>query len=459
MKSLFPRVALTSLALGVCASGYAQDPVPIEFYRPLKNSVSIGVRRIGGDAKVKFSGIGRIPSVTIPDLLSTTNSRGYDNGIVYADGKSTYEINNTDTDNNGTLDAYRDVSEPVTSTATNGDTLSTVTTFSRLDVAGGRFRQMRNVTVRNTTTNTLVSSTDTILQEFLNYNDGATRNWAYNQPGQTNSTNGTVDMSIYSVAPSGSVAEAESDGSAGVELQFAHVIKRYKRFEWGINFSAGASEINAKTRKRIGANLITTTDRYSLLPGSSFENYAYFDSSTHNDTVTVDTGLLDTTGAPITYDYLAEKNHLLSRNAQRILDGAITPNGANVDGYWQVKGAYYMLRLGPVVRVPIAKKWTVSASAGGALAFVGSRFIVDEYIDLPDVVGPIRFQGEGDEKAMVGGYYADVNIERWLTVRTGFFAGYSVEKMGTFTHEFAGRKAEVDLGTSGGFRFGIITRF
>ncbi|ATC65626.1 hypothetical protein CMV30_17675 [Nibricoccus aquaticus] len=319
---------------------------------------------------------------------------------------------------------------------------------------------MQNVTVRNVKTNTLVSSTDTILAEYLNYSDGATRYWAYNQPGQTNSTNGTVDMSIYSVAPSGSVAEAESDGSAGVELQFAHVIKRYKRFEWGINFSAGASEINAKTRKRIGANLVTTTDRYTLRTGSSFENYAYFDSTVHNDTVTVDRGTVDASGNPITYDYFAEKNHLLRRdNAQRILDGAITPNGANVDGYWQIKGAYYMLRLGPIVRVPIAKKWTVSASAGGALAFVGSRFLVDEYIELPDVIGTIRFQGEGEEKAMVGGYYADVNIERWLTVRTGFFAGYSVEKMGNYTHEFAGRKADVDLGTSGGFRLGIITRF
>ena len=268
-----------------------------------------------------------------------------------------------------------------------------------------------------------------------------------------------MDLSSYSVAPSGSTADAESDVSMGVEIQFARVIKRYKRFEWGINFSAGASEINAKTRQRVRANLVTTTDRYTLEPGSSFVDYAYFSSANNFETITVDTGEDDEDGDPITYEYRRELDHRLNRNAQRILDGVVTPGGADVAGYWQIKGAYYMLRLGPIVRMPITKKWTASASFGGALAYVGSRFIVDEYIELPDVIGPIRFKGEGSEKALVGGYYADVNLERWLTVRTGFFVGYSVEKMGNYTHKFAGRHADVDLGTSGGFRLGVITRF
>ena len=109
--------------------------------------------------------------------------------------------------------------------------------------------------------------------------------------------------------------------------------------------------------------------------------------------------------------------------------------------------------------MPITQKWTASVSFGGALAYVGSRFLVDEYIEKPGVIGPIRFQGEGSEKALVGGYYGDINLERWMTVRTGFFAGYSIEKMGNYVHKFAGRSADVDIGSSGGFRFGIITRF
>jgi hypothetical protein len=461
MKSFLPRVALTCLTLGVCSAGFSQDPVPIEFYRPLKNSVSIGVRRIGGDAKVKFSNIGSISSLTIPSLDGTGN-RVYDNGVIGADalgvgGSRPAEMNNVDTNGDGVFDAYRSVV-----TSTSDTNIRTTTTITRLDMGGGRYQERQTVMIENVGTTgspTTISNTETILGEYLAYQDGVTRLWSYNSVDQTNPTNGTVDMSIYSVAPSGAVAEAESEGSSGVELQFARVIKRYKRFEWGINFSAGSANINAKTRQRIRANLITTTDRYTLEPGSEFVDYGDFNSSTNFDTKVETRTELDADGNQITYEYLSERDHRLGRSVNRIVNGEVTPDGADVDGYWQIKGAYYMLRLGPVIRMPITQKWTASVSFGGALAYVGSRFLIDEYIEKPGVIGPIRFQGEGSEKALVGGYYGDINLERWMTVRTGFFAGYSIEKMGNYVHKFAGRSADVDIGSSGGFRFGIITRF
>jgi hypothetical protein len=461
MKSFLPRVALTCLTLGVCSAGFSQDPVPIEFYRPLKNSVSIGVRRIGGDAKVKFSNIGSISSLTIPSLDGTGN-RVYDNDVIGADalgvgGSRPAEMNNVDTNGDGVFDAYRSVV-----TSTSDTNIRTTTTITRLDMGGGRYQERQTVMIENVGTTgspTTISNTETILGEYLAYQDGVTRLWSYNSVDQTNPTNGTVDMSIYSVAPSGAVAEAESEGSSGVELQFARVIKRYKRFEWGINFSAGSANINAKTRQRIRANLITTTDRYTLEPGSEFVDYGDFNSSTNFDTKVETRTELDADGNQITYEYLSERDHRLGRSVNRIVNGEVTPDGADVDGYWQIKGAYYMLRLGPVIRMPITQKWTASVSFGGALAYVGSRFLIDEYIEKPGVIGPIRFQGEGSEKALVGGYYGDINLERWMTVRTGFFAGYSIEKMGNYVHKFAGRSADVDIGSSGGFRFGIITRF
>jgi hypothetical protein len=98
-------------------------------------------------------------------------------------------------------------------------------------------------------------------------------------------------------------------------------------------------------------------------------------------------------------------------------------------------------------------------SAGVAGAYVGTDFIVDEYIELPDVAGNIRIQEGSSEKRFVPGYYGDINIERWLTVRTGFFAGYGFEKLGDYSQSVRGRTAQIDLGSSSGFRFGIITRF
>ena len=126
-----------------------------------------------------------------------------------------------------------------------------------------------------------------------------------------------------------------------------------------------------------------------------------------------------------------------------------------------------MLRLGPVVRFPVSKNWTISVGAGAAGAFVGTKFTVDEYISLEDVAGnPIRYQSSvnekqstTEEKRFLPGFYADVNIERWLTVRTGVYVGYGYEKLGDYTQHVGGRSAKVDLGADGGFRFGIITRF
>jgi hypothetical protein len=438
MKFPLPRVALTTFALGVCASGFAQESVPIEYYRPLKNSVSVGVRMIGGKAKVGFSNLGNIPLPAAGSFTGTA-ARSYDNGAIGTDEDRTVTVGSTPgeiRDENGNL------------------TATTVTEIIRDPAVNGRY-QVRQVVTRTDVATSAVTTEERILSDNLEYLDGFSRNWLYNSAAQYNSTTGQVDMSNYGVAPSSGTADAESENGKGVELQFARVIKRYKRFEWGVNFSAGVSDINAKTTQQIRADLLTTTDRYNLRPGS-MGGADRFNSTTDFEKIAA-----TTTGSAtgVSYEYDFERPHYLDPNGTRIRDGEVTPGAADVTGYWQIKGAYYLLRVGPTARFEIAKNWTVSVSAGAAGAFVGSRFIADEYITLPDVDGQIRTREEGEKKAFVGGYYADVNIERWLTVRTGFFLGYGTEKLGDYTQELRGRKAEIDLGSSSGFRFGIITRF
>jgi hypothetical protein len=478
MKFLLPRVALTSLALGVCSAGYAQDPVPIEFYRPLKNSVSIGVRMIGGNAKVRFGNQGTIPSFN--NGLVGTAGGDYSNGGWAADSQ--------DTNESAADSAYGQSS---TQPVTNG-TVTTHTWTERIPLAAdgsvaanmavaARYRLVQHSTYVDTDTATNPNAnytSQTILGEFVNYNPtahaGLTRNWGYNSPSQIGETAGNayVDMSRYDVRSNGGTATAESGESDGVELQFAHIIKRYKRFEWGLNFAAGASMINAKKRDYVRSTLVKTTDRYriagtdsngAVVSSSSFPDWWYSNTSNATPITTSTTG----TGPGFTateYTYSSEQAKFLATNP--LFTGQVTTQDFDVAGYWQIKGAYYMLRAGPVIRVPFAKKWTVSASAGFAGAYVGTKFTVDEYITLADVAGPIRYHTEQHEKEnttkekrFVPGYYADINIERWFTVRTGFYVGYGHESLGKYTQTLRGRTAEVDLGSSSGFRFGIITRF
>ena len=469
MKSFLPRVALTCLTLGVCSAGFSQDPVPIEFYRPLKNSVSIGVRMIGGNAKVGFSNLG--------NLSAPTNSRTtgvYDNGSWSADSQRTTESN--------AQTVYGEFGTGAVADADPNDTDATTRTWSERTYSanGRRYTIVNHVRYTNNADSTKNYTTSQIIGDYVNYDTalqtGSTRGWSFNSPSQVGGADGAtyVDMSNYSTTSTGDTAQAESDSSAGVELQFSHIFKRYKRFEWGLNFSAGAANINAKTRGTIRSRLNKTTDRYFLEPADSrgasvdpsdFPNW-WFTSSDANavsDTVqTVVTGAATATD----YTYAIENYRYLNYASPNSL-GTSDVGVATVSGYWQIKGAYYMLRLGPVVRFPVSKNWTISVGAGAAGAFVGTKFTVDEYISLEDVAGnPIRYQSSvnekqstTEEKRFLPGFYADVNIERWLTVRTGVYVGYGYEKLGDYTQHVGGRSAKVDLGADGGFRFGIITRF
>ncbi len=462
MKFLLPRVALTSVTLGVCASGYAQEPVPIEFYRPLKNSVSVGVRMIGGNAKVGFSNLGNFPAPT-----DSRTTGFYDNGSWTADAQR---------DDESRADGYYGpggtgkVDDADTDPATTTKTYSTRTMLN----GTGRYQIVDYVEFTHSTDSTKNYTTSKIRGEYANHRADHTRSWSYNSTNQLGTdANGTyVDLSNYSTTGSGK-AQAESDKSTGVELQFSHIIKRYKRFEWGLNFSAAAATINAKTRSQVTVRLNKQTDRYYIDSTDSYGQpvdvsdfpFAWYGSA--QDNILSDTLQTIVSGAATATDYaytIEKYKYLNYANPTEL--GTIDAGAINVDGFWQIKGAYYMLRVGPMVRFPIAKNWTVSVSAGAAGAYVGTRFVVDEYITLDDVAGnPIRFQtaflkqNTTEEKRFIPGYYGDVNIERWLTVRTGVYVGYGYEKLGDFSQTIGGRKADIDLGTSSGFRFGIITRF
>jgi hypothetical protein len=307
-------------------------------------------------------------------------------------------------------------------------------------------------------------TTKTITGEFVNILPNHTRTWEYNSTAQIGQGSGGpyVDMSNYSVSSTGASAQAEGESSqGGVELQFAHIIKRYKRFEWGVGFAAGLSDINTKTQQNIRARITKTTDRYGIrstdsngqtLTAASFPD-AWYVNKSQRSTVDVPIGPF----APAAYSYSSEQAKYMSTTP--LSTGIVSYEDADVTGYWQIKGAYYMLRLGPTARFELNNKWTISLNAGVAMAYAGTRFIADEYVLIDGTVGPYRIQEESEETRFVPGYYGDINIERWISVRTGFYIGYGYEKLGDYSQKLGERSADIDLGTSSGFRFGIITRF
>ena len=479
---------------------FAQGNVPIEFLRPMKNSVSIGMRLIGG-ASVTFGGpgIGRIDAINMSDINPNTGStyRDYfiqnNNGVVpYDDGSVNYKDSS---------DATTDGKRPSQSNIGAG--------------ADGRWQTWTTVT------STMTNASATVINgDYLAYdNTGATtRNWSAHNASQVGpNPDGThyVDMSTYASTglQDGQTANAKSSASPGIELQFGRVIQRFKKFEWGINVTFGLSEFNAKNRQSLKAKVTKYTDRYQVMnysqnpddPTASFVTIPGV-LATGTDGVTLnfsgptftdlpytdaDGNTANADGTPLVFPGGLETTAPLGIGG----DYAPTPQPEDttsvtdgvINGYWQVKGVYYLLRLGPMIRVPILKNFAASFSAGYIAAWVGSKMRFEETLSIPSVGASRSYtqynyvpDGAGgyaavpytdisqSNKKYLSGMYVDANFEWWLSTRTGFYAGLVYEKLANYKQRFTDpdpqksniyREASVKMDNGLGFRLGIITRF
>ena len=56
-------------------------------------------------------------------------------------------------------------------------------------------------------------------------------------------------------------------------------------------------------------------------------------------------------------------------------------------------------------------------------------------------------------------FYADLDAEYWLTDRTGFYLGASLQKSGSYDQTLGDRTAKIDMGTASGIQTGLSLRF
>ena len=130
-----------------------------------------------------------------------------------------------------------------------------------------------------------------------------------------------------------------------------------------------------------------------------------------------------------------------------------------VDGHWQIKGGYYILRTGPTFTLPVTERLKFSLSLGGAVAFVGSTFKVDETIDITDVTAPVTNVQEKTRSVLLPAYYVDADAEYWITERAGFYVGATYQGSKSFDQKLGVESATVNLGSSNGVQTGLSLRF
>lgn len=285
--------------------------------------------------------------------------------------------------------------------------------------------------------------------------DGFTNTWKYNDSTQV-TPGGDIAFHAYSADSIGAGTHTKSGAGAGWELRMSRNLGRIAhKIDFSIVAGFTFSDMNAKTTGDIPAQLITTTDVYSL-NGQPVPAAPYTAPSTTTVNVYDANGnpLLTSGGAIVTTT--VDNTTLLSGLP---ISRTTTTGSTNVHGRWQIKGAYYTLRVGPMLQFPITERLKISLSAGAGMAFVGSDYLADEEIILPDTTTTIETQEASVRSAWMPVFYADLDAEYWLTERTGFYLGAAAQKSGSYDQTLDGRTAKIDLGSTYGVSSGFTLKF
>jgi hypothetical protein len=401
-----------------------------EWYVP-KNKITFGYRVLGSGIKANFGSLGRTSMRTIESSTvvakpgTTTNetitviSRTYDNGSMRTD--------------------FQRGDELLTTTPGTPDDTTPAIQYG-VYPGNGRYQ----VWVKAKAADGTIS--DTQISDSVSYQSGVTRYWGAANSSQI--ANDRVAMSTYGATSDGATAEKKEGMSGGLEFTLSRdmgVVGR--RFQWGLTAGLALNNMNAKTGGTVHSTLNVHTDYYQLNgpapTGSTIGGPTYVTLADH--AVESSAGYETTTtigDTPI---------------AGASTDNAIV-GGASLQGNWKVKGAYFMVRVGPTLRTQLSERFGLSASIGLAGAYAGSRYSVVETLEVPDVAS-ITESIDNVENKFLGGFYADMNIDWVANERTGLFAGVNVQKLGSYDQEVGGRTAKIDFGSAVGIRGGMSFKF
>jgi hypothetical protein len=285
-------------------------------------------------------------------------------------------------------------------------------------------------------------------------NDGLTNDWSVDYASQV-TTSGDIAYHLYSTNSSGAALKGKSMGASGWQLQAGRSFgKIARKVDFSLVAGISFSSINAKSSGTISAQLNTLTDVFSL-------NGQYPPTPPYTAPTSRTIDVIDSNGNPVLNDdgslqtKSADTSLLLSRQATR----STAVSTANVLGQWQIKGAYYAFRAGPLFQIPITERLKISLGVGAALAFVGTDYTATEEIVIDEVESSVGTAEEDHRNVLLPAFYADLDAEYWLTERAGFYIGATYQKSKKFEQTLGGRSATIDLGTTSGLTTGITLRF
>jgi len=292
--------------------------------------------------------------------------------------------------------------------------------------------------------------------------DGKTNTWSFLGTDQV-TPDGNIAMHMYSadLADTG-VRSKNGSNSIGIEMQVARDMgKLGTRFDWSLVGGMSLNDIRSKLRSSVPATMTTTTDIYSLFGASVPTSLPYTAPSSAEQNV------VDASGNTVLNDDGSTRTETVDTTTllgNEPLSRSVTSSAeeARVMNTWKVKGAYYTFRAGPTVSMSLTPSFRATVSAGVSLVYSGSTYTVIQEL-TPPTGDTITSTVSSSQNHFLPGYYADANVEWWLSETAGFYAGAVYQNNGNFTQtvktDTADYSTKVDLSSLAGLRAGLNIRF
>jgi hypothetical protein len=299
--------------------------------------------------------------------------------------------------------------------------------------------------------------------------DGRTNTWSYSNATQVDPANNGVDLHAYSGTINGiNGGSGRASSGAGFELTFERDFGWHLgRVQFDLIGGLGMNKISYSRTTTVAGMLTTLTDVFNtydpILDGNGDPVTDGNGNPTYNSTPNTTTTTAPYSAPSTTTSSTGTTvNNTTLLGLQPVSDTASAPQPTLVTEKWNVNGAYFTLRGGAEMIVPITQKFSASVSGGPALVYVGTTFSVDQTIN-PPTGSPVTSTVSNDYSTVLPAYFADANIDYSFTDTTDVYLGAVFQSTTGYNqaiHQPDGNYTDrIDFGNQEGVRGGISFKF
>jgi hypothetical protein len=238
-----------------------------------------------------------------------------------------------------------------------------------------------------------------------------------------------------------------------------------KHFKWAITAGFSIADIHSSTYSNVPTQLTTLTDTYDLF-GQVPPAPPYSSPNSVSQTVINSSGQAVSGGSATTPTQEVDQTILLGNIP--LSRTVTTVDTTSINRYF-IEGAYYTLRIGPTLIMPLGSHWKLSASVGPDIIYAGSELNVLENLTFEDGETPITELYQKENTKILPGYYGDIDVRYDFTETAGFYLGAIYQGGGSYSQVVpsgdgpngsgSAYSSRIDFANEEGVKAGLTVRF